>query len=104
MSNQRRSKQINEVTLTAFLVQQFIDCSVAFKTCSPTASCSGRILLLPLKKDNGSLEWKIWILSTRLEGLDLQPEDETLLKAPGKQLEGVESFETEVFIVGGGNA
>ncbi|KAK3400184.1 hypothetical protein B0T20DRAFT_391713 [Sordaria brevicollis] len=85
-------------------VLHFIDCSVAFKTCSPAASCSGRILLLPLKKDDGSLEWKIWILSTRLEGLDLQPEDETLLKAPGKQLEGVESFETEVFIIGGGNA
>ncbi|KAK1783184.1 hypothetical protein QBC45DRAFT_389074 [Copromyces sp. CBS 386.78] len=85
-------------------VLQFIDCSISFKTCSPAASCSGRVLLLPVKKDNGSLEWKIWIMSTRLEGLDLQPEDETLLKAPGKQLEGVERFETEVFIIGGGNA
>lgn len=43
-------------------------------------------------------------MSTRLEGLDLQPEDETLLKAPGRQLEGVERFETQVFIIGGGNA
>ncbi|KAH7631217.1 hypothetical protein B0T09DRAFT_339383 [Sordaria sp. MPI-SDFR-AT-0083] len=85
-------------------VLQFIDCSISFKTCSPAASCSGRVLFLPVKKDNGSLDWKVWILSTRLEGLDLQPEDETLLKVPGKQLEGVECFETDVFIIGGGNA
>ena len=55
--------------------------------------------------DNGSntVEWKIWILSTSLENLDLQPEDEQLLQSPARQLEHGD-FDTDVFIVGGGNA
>lgn len=61
-------------------------------------------MLLPLKGGDGALQWKIWVLSTRLESLDLQPEDETLLQAPARQLDGLERFETDVFIVGGGNA
>lgn len=66
------------------------------------------MLLLPAKSGLGSadekVEWKIWILSTRLESLDIQPEDETLLQSPGKQLNGLEHLETDVFIIGGGNA
>lgn len=63
------------------------------------------MLLLPLI-ENGSndISWKIWILSTRLEELASQSEDETLLRSPGRQLDNVENIETDVFIIGGGNA
>lgn len=50
------------------------------------------------------LTWKIWVLSTVLENLDVHPEDEALLKSPGKQIDKLETFEADVFIVGGGNA
>ncbi|KAL2178463.1 uncharacterized protein P884DRAFT_198332 [Thermothelomyces heterothallicus CBS 202.75] len=84
-------------------VLQFIDCSLTFKTGSPAAKCSGRILLLPVKTGE-RLEWKIWILSTTLESLDVQSEDEALLQTPGRKLDSAEPLETDVFIVGGGNA
>lgn len=93
-----------EWPLTGFVaIQQFIDCSLGFRTRSPAARCSGRILLLPVKT-NGTLDWKIWILSTKLESLDIQSEDETLLKSPGRRLNTPEQFDVDVFIVGGGNA
>jgi hypothetical protein len=60
---------------------------------------------LPVKTEqdgNETIEWKIWILSTRLENLDLQAEDESLLRGPATQFHL--DFETEVFIIGGGNA
>ncbi|KAH7146126.1 hypothetical protein EDB81DRAFT_933973 [Dactylonectria macrodidyma] len=86
-------------------VLQFIDVSLSFRTTAPATSCSGRFLLLPVKPDNsGALEWKIWIFSTKLDSLDLHPEDETLLQSPGRKLEGVGTIETDVFIVGAGNA
>lgn len=66
------------------------------------------MILLPVEveTENGQpvLDWKIWILSTRLESLDIQAEDETLLQAPGKEINTLENLETEVFIIGGGNA
>lgn len=67
------------------------------------------MLLLPVKtkeQANGdkTLIWKIWILSTRLENLNVHPEDKVLLQSPGRQLDGLETFETDVFIAGGGNA
>lgn len=65
------------------------------------------MLLLPTKTtENGNelLQWKIWILSTKLDNLDLHVEDEGLLKSPAKALEGLETIETDVFILGGGNA
>lgn len=83
---------------------QFIDSDLSFRTNAPQATCSGRMLLLPLRNGNGELEWKIWILSTKLENLDLQPEDESLLLRPSEPLSGSETLETEVFIIGGGNA
>jgi len=61
------------------------------------------MLLLPVKA-NGTVTWKIWVLSTWLENLDAHPENEALLVSPGRQLDGVEQFETDVFIIGGGNA
>lgn len=64
--------------------------------------------LLPVKAnaENGAvkLTWKIWILSTILEDLDLHPENETLLRSPGRQLDGLKTIDTDVFIIGGGNA
>jgi hypothetical protein len=80
-----------------------IDCQLSFKTSSPAATCSGRLLLLPVGI-NDKTEWKIWILATRLEDLHLHPENQGLLTAPGRELNGAESFETDVFIIGGGNA
>jgi hypothetical protein len=62
------------------------------------------VVLLPVKDAGEKIEWKIWILSTVLNELDLQQEDETLLQHPGKQLDGPEDVETDVFIIGGGNA
>ncbi|KAJ9315623.1 hypothetical protein DTO271D3_4196 [Paecilomyces variotii] len=84
---------------------QFIDCRVNFRTKSPAASCSGRLLLLPIKREETQeIEWKIWILSTVLENLDLHPENESLLQLPSRDLQGLEYIETDVFIIGGGNS
>lgn len=56
------------------------------------------------ERDTNHIVWKIWTLSTWIEQLDLQPEDETPLRAPGRKLDAVEHIETEVVIIGGGNA
>ncbi|KAE8371863.1 hypothetical protein BDV26DRAFT_275270 [Aspergillus bertholletiae] len=92
------------IFLPATPTLQFIDCGIIFRTSSPGATCKGKVILLPVTNRDGTIEWKIWVLSTFLESLDLQPEDEALLQSPGKQLEGLTTFETDVFIVGGGNA
>lgn len=83
---------------------QFIEGDLTFRTGSPQASCSGRVLLLPLKSEHGGVEWKVWILSTKLENMDVHPEDESLLSKPSEPLGGGETLETDVFIIGGGNA
>ncbi|KAF9870903.1 hypothetical protein CkaCkLH20_11575 [Colletotrichum karsti] len=87
---------------------QFINCVATFKTASPAATCSGRLVLLPVKAKTDdfkeALEWKIWILSTKLESLKDHPENEVLLKASRRELKGLETFKTDVLIIGGGNA
>lgn len=60
-------------------------------------------MLLPVK-ENGVISWKIWNLCTGLTSLDLQPEDESLLQAPGRSFDDQETLKTDVFIIGGGNA
>lgn len=50
------------------------------------------------------MRWKIWVLSTRLSSLDLHPEDEELFHGPPKQLNSSEDIETDVLILGAGNA
>ncbi|KAK0625029.1 hypothetical protein B0T17DRAFT_654842 [Bombardia bombarda] len=89
-------------------VLQFIDCSITFRTVSPAALCRGRMVLLPVKTtlDNGTetVQWKIWALATWIESLDLQPEDKTLLELPRRELDGLNTFETDVFIIGAGNS
>ncbi|EXL99197.1 hypothetical protein FOIG_09065 [Fusarium odoratissimum NRRL 54006] len=92
------------IFVAATPVLQFIDVALSFKTASPAASGSARILLLPVESSEGSLEWKIWILSTKLENLDVHPENESLLHLPGRNLSGMTEIDTEVFIIGGGNA
>lgn len=61
------------------------------------------MMLLPVK-ESGVISWKIWNLCTGLESLDLQPEDESLLQAPARSLSDQKMLETDVFIIGGGNA
>ncbi|KAG5795366.1 hypothetical protein H9Q69_005563 [Fusarium xylarioides] len=92
------------VFVAATPVLQFIDVALSFRTVSPAASCSARIVLLPVENDQGNLEWKIWILSTKLENLDVHPENESLLQSPGRNLSGMTEIDTDVFIIGGGNA
>ncbi|KAK8135023.1 monooxygenase [Apiospora sp. TS-2023a] len=82
----------------------------SFRTESPGARCSGRIMLLPTEADSPEgnvgkhVTWKTWVLCTWIEQLDLQPEDEALLRAPGRQqLASAETIETDVLIIGGGN-
>ncbi|TVY75931.1 putative indole-3-pyruvate monooxygenase [Lachnellula suecica] len=89
--------------LPASPVLQFIDCSFSFRTESPAAKCIGRIMLLPVKTGDGPLAWKIWIFNTTLEDLDIHPENQALLKEPGRVFDGSE-LKTDVLIIGGGNA
>ncbi|KAK8106988.1 monooxygenase [Apiospora kogelbergensis] len=88
---------------------QMIGFAFSFNTKAPEAKCSGRAMLLPSEevdpeRDTNHIVWKIWTLSTWIEQLDLQQEDEILLRAPGRKLDAVEHIETEVVIIGGGNA
>ncbi|KAF5565298.1 K+ transport flavoprotein [Fusarium napiforme] len=92
------------VFVAATPVLQFIDVALSFRTLSPAASCSARIVLLPVESRDGSLEWKIWILSTKLENLDVHPENESLIQSPSRNLSSMTDIDTHVFIIGGGNA
>ncbi|KAF5618351.1 K+ transport flavoprotein [Fusarium sp. NRRL 52700] len=92
------------VFVAATPVLKFIDVALSFKTLSPAASCSSRIVLLPVEGSAAKFEWKIWILSTKLENLDIHPENESLLQSPGRNLSGMTEINTNVFIIGGGNA
>ncbi|RSM10360.1 hypothetical protein CDV31_007236 [Fusarium ambrosium] len=83
---------------------QFIDVSLSFTATSPATKCSARFLLLPVRNEKNSLDWKIWIFNTKLDSLDLYPEDESLLQSSGRNLDGLDDINTDVFIIGGGNA
>lgn len=78
---------------------QLIDSDLTFRTYAPQATCRGTILLLPPRNYYGGLEWKIWVLSTKLEKLDLQPDDESLLLRPSEPLGGSETF--KAFLLSG---
>lgn len=91
------------LTASFTYLQQLIDCRHLFNTTSPKASCNGRIVLIPVL-NNERVEWKIWILSTWIDQLDVHIEDERLLKSPNTKLGCLDDFETDVFIIGGGNA
>ena len=83
---------------------RWIEAMFSFKTAKPQAKCEGRLTLFPEAGDDGEILWKIWCLSTWLEAFEECPEDLNKLKTAGRGLESAENIETEVFIVGGGNA
>ncbi|KAL9114866.1 MAG: hypothetical protein Q9227_001109 [Pyrenula ochraceoflavens] len=87
-------------------VMMFIDCGISFRISSPALENAGKMILLPVKAGGveGSVCWKIWILSTWVENLVNQPEDETLLLAPSSQLYDAETIATDVLIVGAGSS
>jgi hypothetical protein len=53
---------------------------------------------------HSAISWKIWILGTWMQDLVFKPEDEALFLAPRRDLSDLEQFETDVFIIGGGNS
>lgn len=60
-------------------------------------------MLLPEEGADGP-EWKIWSLATWIDDFEAHPEDENVLRDPGRNLADVEEINTDVFIIGGGNA
>ena len=93
----------------ARILQPILVCELRFRTESPAATCDGTMWLLPVETQpsgdsTGTTTWRIWILSTRLGELDLHPENESLLRSGGVCSKSEERIETDVFIVGGGNA
>lgn len=60
------------------------------------------MLVIPCT-EGGSTRWKIWILSTHLEGLDAYPENEALLRNPGRDLSDATNVRCDVLIIGAGN-
>ncbi|KAJ4123046.1 hypothetical protein NW768_010038 [Fusarium equiseti] len=85
-------------------VLQFLDLSLSFRTSSPAAICSARVLLLPIRNSSEQLEWKIWVLSTSLVNLDVHHEIESLLQSPGRTFGDAKEIETDVLIIGVGNS
>lgn len=89
---------------------RWIHCMFTFKTVNPAAECGGRMVLLPDIMDGqdesskNSFDWKIWSLSTWLNGYEDFPENVDLLTGPGRRLDDLETIETSTFIIGGGNA
>ncbi|KAF3764155.1 hypothetical protein M406DRAFT_71282 [Cryphonectria parasitica EP155] len=98
---------VKHVVVTPAL--QWVEGMFSFETGSPAAACGGRVILFPEEKEEdaggeeGRIVWKIWTMSTWIDALKSFPEALDALKAPGRNLEGNEVIETDVFILGGGN-
>lgn len=84
-----------------------------FETQSPAAKCGGRVILFPQEaatassaESGGSVEWKIWTLSTWVDDLVASPQDVVgATQTPSRRLEDEgDAFETDVLILGGGNS
>lgn len=90
-------KSVKDVTVSPVL--RWVDALFSFETSSPAAKCAGRVVLLPVEGG----EWKIWTLSTWVEALKSSAEDESRLRAPKRALDE-DVIETDVFVLGGGNA
>lgn len=75
-----------------------------FETTSPAAACGGRVMLFPEADEGGAVVWRIWVLSTWVDDLKGSPEDVGLLRAPGRMLQDEAVVETDVLLLGGGNA
>ncbi|ROW11857.1 hypothetical protein VPNG_04914 [Cytospora leucostoma] len=83
---------------------RWVEAMFKFRTLQPKAECEGRVTLLPEEGGDGEATWRIWSLSTWLEALEDYPQDLSKLQAAGRELKDVEHIDTDVFIVGGGNA
>lgn len=93
---------VHDVSPTPTL--RWIQGSFTFETASPKAKGEGSVQLLPERGADGQINWKIWTLTTWLEDYTEWPENPDLLTAPGRKLDDVEHIDTDVLIVGGGNA
>ena len=83
---------------------RWIQGSFTFETTSPKTKGEGLVQLLPEQGADGQVRWKIWTLATWLEDYTEWPENPDLLTAPGRRLDDVEHIDTDVLIIGGGNA
>lgn len=95
------ASSVKDATISPQL--RWLEAMFTFETGNPAARCGGRVTLLPEEGPDGVL-WKIWALSTWVDELKDFPEDVGGLKAPGRKLEDEETIDTDVFILGGGNA
>ncbi|KAK2598827.1 hypothetical protein N8I77_012212 [Diaporthe amygdali] len=93
---------VHDVSPTPTL--RWIQGSFTFETASPKAKGEGSVQLFPELGSDGQISWKLWILTTWLEDYADWPENTRLLTAPGRNLQDVEHIDTDVLIVGGGNA
>lgn len=82
---------------------QWVQGMFSFRTKEPAARCGGTVMLLPEEGADG-LVWKIWSLATWIDDFEAHPEDENVLRDPGRNLADAEEINTDVFIIGGGNA
>lgn len=92
---------MRDVTVSPAL--RWVEALFTFETTSPAAECGGRVVLLPEEGAGGVVSWKIWCLNTWAEGLKNFPENVDGLTAPGRELKE-DVIETEVLVLGGGNA
>lgn len=83
---------------------RWIEAMFTFTTLRPGARCEGRLMLFPESGNDGKIIWKIWSLSTWLEAFEEFPENMHNLKTTGRDLKSIANIETDVVIVGGGNA
>ncbi|CAI6340469.1 unnamed protein product [Periconia digitata] len=81
----------------------FIECPISFQTKSPSLLCAGKIVLLPVKANDG-ITWKVWVLSTWVEELVDNPGDKNLLSLPGPNVTDGAVVETDVVIIGAGTS
>lgn len=83
---------------------RWVEAMITFKTIMPNAKCGGRVMLFPETDESDAVVWKIWSLSTWVDSFDEYPEDQNKLKAAGRDFNNAEHMETDVLIIGGGNA
>ncbi|KAJ5730941.1 uncharacterized protein N7483_005449 [Penicillium malachiteum] len=91
------------VKFSATATLEWIQGMFSFKTQEPAAQCGGTVIILPEEEDNGFV-WKIWSMATWIDDFELYPQNEAVLRNPGRNLVDVEEIDTDVFIIGGGNA
>lgn len=84
--------------------QSWVDCSFTFRASQPKARCQGKMMLVPETDLDGTAKWKIWSLATYLAEFEELPEDAGLLTTSSPAIPAGDKLETDVLIVGAGNA